>query len=194
MAMTAPKTKRGAARREMILRAAEKVFGERGFAASTIADLAREANTALGTYYIYFESKNAVFRELVLEMGTLTRRVMSDAVDGAPNRLEAERLGLRAFLGFVAERPALYRIVEEARFVDPDAYRDYFTQFAAAYQDQLERAEAAGEIRPGNAEVRAWALMGIAKNLGDQFALNGGADLDKIADEGFDLIRNGLAP
>ncbi|MBO9467910.1 TetR/AcrR family transcriptional regulator [Tropicibacter sp. R15_0] len=189
-----PKTKRGIARREMILRAAEKVFGERGFAASTIADLAREANTALGTYYIYFDSKNAVFRELVLEMGVLTRRVMADAVEGAPNRLEAERLGLRAFLGFVAERPALYRIVEEARFVDPEAYRDYFTQFGAAYRDQLERAEAAGEIRKGDAEVRAWALMGVAKNLGDRFALNGGEDLDRIADEGFDLIKNGLAP
>lgn len=191
---TQPKTKRGIARREMILRAAEKVFGERGFAASTIADLAREANTALGTYYIYFDSKNAVFRELVLEMGVLTRRVMADAVEGAPNRLEAERLGLRAFLGFVAERPALYRIVEEARFVDPEAYRDYFTQFGAAYRDQLERAEAAGEIRKGDAEVRAWALMGVAKNLGDRFALNGGEDLDRIADEGFDLIKNGLAP
>lgn len=191
---TQPKTKRGIARREMILRAAEMVFGERGFAASTIADLAREANTALGTYYIYFDSKNAVFRELVLEMGVLTRRVMADAVEGAPNRLEAERLGLRAFLGFVAERPALYRIVEEARFVDPEAYRDYFTQFGAAYRDQLERAEAAGEIRKGDAEVRAWALMGVAKNLGDRFALNGGEDLDRIADEGFDLIKNGLAP
>ena len=70
---TAPKTKRGAARREALLRAAEAVIGEQGFAASSIADITRRAETALGTFYIYFSSKEEVFRELVLEMGRLTR-------------------------------------------------------------------------------------------------------------------------
>jgi AcrR family transcriptional regulator len=195
MTVQAPKTKRGSARRQELLRSAEKVIGTKGFAAASIAEITRESNTALGTFYIYFASKNEVFHELVLEMGALTRRVMSDAVASAPNRLEAERTGLRAFLGFVAERPALYRIVEEARFIDPDAYRDYFTQFAAAYQEQLERAVEAGEIRAGDAEVRAWALMGIAKNLGDRFVLGEEQlDLDRVTDAAFAMIRDGLAP
>lgn len=190
-----PKTKRGTARRQLLLRSAEKVFGERGYAASSIADITRDSGTALGTFYIYFSSKAEVFHELVLEMGALTRRVMSDAVTSAPNRLEAERIGLRAFLSFVAERPALYRIVEEARFIDPEAYRDYFSEFAAAYREQLERAAEAGEIRDGDAEIRAWALMGIAKNLGDRFVLGEEKpDLSRVTDEAFALIRDGLAP
>ena len=192
---TAPKTTRGTARRNQVLVSAEKVIGENGFAAASIAEITRDAQTALGTFYIYFSSKEQVFRELVVEMGKLTRRVMADAVTGAPDRLEAERRGLLAFLRFVAERPSLYRIVEQARFVDPDAYRDYFNRFAAAYRDQLQKAEAAGQIRPGDAEVRAWALMGIAKNLGDRFAMGEDQrDLESIADAAFDLIRDGLAP
>lgn len=195
MTAKAPKTKRGTARRQVLLLSAEKVIGEKGFAAASIAEITRDSNTALGTFYIYFSSKAEVFHELVLEMGALTRRVMSDAVASAPNRLEAERLGLRAFLTFVSERPALYRIVEEARFIDPDAYRDYFTQFAAAYQEQLEKAAEAGEIREGDAEVRAWALMGIAKNLGDRFVLGEEQpNLERVTDEAFALIRDGLAP
>lgn len=195
MTIQTPKTKRGTARKQVLLRSAEKVFGEKGFAASSIADITRDSGTALGTFYIYFASKADVFHELVLEMGALTRRVMSDAVTSAPNRLEAERIGLRAFLSFVAERPALYRIVEEARFIDPEAYRDYFSEFAAAYREQLERAVEAGEIRDGDAEVRAWALMGIAKNLGDRFVLGEEKpDLDRVTDEAFALIRDGLAP
>lgn len=195
MTVQAPKTKRGSARRQELLRSAEKVIGTKGFAAASIAEITRESNTALGTFYIYFASKNEVFHELVLEMGALTRRVMSDAVASAPNRLEAERTGLRAFLEFVAQRPALYRIVEEARFIDPDAYRDYFNQFAAAYQEQLERAVEAGEIRAGDAEVRAWALMGIAKNLGDRFVLGEERpDLERVTDAAFAMIRDGLAP
>ncbi|KAA9007881.1 TetR/AcrR family transcriptional regulator [Histidinibacterium aquaticum] len=192
---TAPKTNRGTARRKTLLRSAEKVIGEKGFASASIAEITRDAETALGTFYIYFASKEQVFRELVVEMGTLTRRVMTDAVTGAPDRLEAERRGLLAFLRFVAERPSLYRIVEQARFVDPEAYRDYFSRFAQAYRDQLLRAEQSGEIRPGDAEVRAWALMGIAKNLGDRFVLwEERDDLDAIADAAFDMIRDGLSP
>lgn len=195
MASSAPKTKRGTARREKLLRSAERVIGEKGFAAASIADITRDGDTALGTFYIYFSSKEEVFRELVVEMGTLTRRMMTEAVAGAPNRLEAERRGLLAFLTFVAERPSLYRIVEEARFVDPDAYRAYFTGFAEAYASQLQRAADKGEISEGDAEVRAWALMGIAKTLGDRYVLWAEKpDLQTIADEGFALIRDGLKP
>lgn len=192
---TAPKTTRGTARRKQLLRSAEKVIGERGFAAASIAEITRDAQTALGTFYIYFASKEQVFRELVVEMGYLTRGVMTEAVTGSPDRLEAERRGLLAFLRFVAERPSLYRVVEQAQFVDPEAYRDYFSGFADAYRDQLEKAEAVGQVRPGDAEIRAWALMGIAKNLGERFALwEEHGDLEAIADAAFDLIRDGLAP
>ena len=190
-----PRTRRGVARREQILRAAEAMIGTQGFSAASIADITRHAKTALGTFYIYFSSKEDVFRELVLEMGQLTRSVVTRAVAGAPNRLEAERAGLKAFLQFVVERPSLYRIVEEARFVDPEAYRTYFINFAKAYAAQLEEAAAAGELRPGDAEVRAWALMGISKTLGERYVLwDDTTDIDHVVDEAFSMIRNGLAP
>ncbi|PJE35326.1 TetR family transcriptional regulator [Pseudooceanicola lipolyticus] len=194
--MTArPKTKRGAARRKKILEAAEAVIGRTGFASSSIAAITQEADTALGTFYIYFSSKEAVFRELLLEMGQLTRRALTDSIREMPNRLEAEREGIRAFLEFVAARPSLYRIVEEARYIDPDAYRAYFSTFAAAYKQRLAAATAAGEIRAGDPEIRAWALMGIAKTLGERYVLwEDNPDIDHVVDEAFRFIRHGLEP
>lgn len=190
-----PKTKRGLARREQILRAAEMVIGEQGFSAASIADITRRAETALGTFYIYFSGKEEVFRELVLEMGRLTRAMVAEAVQGATTRLEAERAGLEAFLRFVSARPSLYRIVEEARFVDPEAYKMYFTSFARAYAAQLAEAQAAGELSPGDAEVRAWALMGVAKTLGERFVLwEDAPEIDRVVDEAVALITNGLKP
>lgn len=189
----APKTKRGQTRRAQLLRAAEKVFGERGYQAASIAEITREAGASQGAFYIYFKSKEEAFRELVEEMGAMTRAVLRAAISGSGGRLEAERHGLRAFLAFVAERPALYRIVEEARFVDPPAYRAYFTGFAEAYRRQLARAARDGQIREGDAEVRAWALMGMAKTLGEKYVLwDQVEDMDRIADEAFDLLRHGL--
>ena len=190
-----PKTERGQVRRAALLQSAEKVIGTKGYSASSIADITRDAETALGTFYIYFKSKEDVFRELLLEMGRITRGMLAEAVQKAPNRLEAERAGLEAFLRFVHERPALYRIVEEARFADPDAYRAYFGSFAKAYAAQLAAASDAGELSPGDPEVRAWALMGIAKTLGDRFILwEETPDIDTVVDEGFAFIRDGLKP
>jgi AcrR family transcriptional regulator len=177
------------------LRAAEAVIGEIGFAGASIADITRKAGIAQGTFYIYFQSKDEVFRELVVEMGRLTRAFLAEAVADAPDRLTAERRGLRAFLDFVARRPALYNIVMEARVVAPDAYRDYYTTFARGYVQNLVLATREGEIRPGNAEVRAWALMGMAITLGERFAIwDSDIDLDTVVAEVFDLVENGLRP
>lgn len=190
-----PRTRRGQDTRAAILRAAEAVIGETGFAAASIADITRRAGIAQGTFYIYFQSKDEVFRELVLEMGRLTRAFLAEAVADAPDRLTAERRGLRAFLAFVADRPTLYNIVMEARFVAPDAYRAYYTTFARGYAQNLLAAAREGEIRPGDAEIRAWALMGMAITLGERFAIwDGTGDLDRVVDEVFDMLERGLKP
>jgi AcrR family transcriptional regulator len=60
-----------AARREEILDAARRVFAARGFRGTTIADIAEEARIALGTIYLYFPSKEAVFGALNHRLGEL---------------------------------------------------------------------------------------------------------------------------
>ena len=193
--IAAPKTGRGQARRAKILDAAEQVMGEQGFSSASIAEITRVAETALGTFYIYFSSKEEIFHELVLKMGLVTRAMVSEAIAGAPDRLAAERAGLEAFLRFVQSRPSLYRIVEEARFVDPDAYRSYFAEFGEAYAEGLRAAENKGEISAGDPDVRAWALMGMAKALGDRYVLwEDAPDIQHVVDEAHALICRGLAP
>jgi AcrR family transcriptional regulator len=61
------------ARPQEILEAALSVFAEKGFAAARMDDIAARAHVSKGTIYLYFESKEAVFRALV--QATLARRV-----------------------------------------------------------------------------------------------------------------------
>src|SRR5215831_9220648 len=60
--------RRKEARPSEILEAALAVFAEKGFAASRMSDIADRARVSKGTIYLYFESKEAVFRALVREM------------------------------------------------------------------------------------------------------------------------------
>ncbi|HEU4955223.1 MAG TPA: TetR/AcrR family transcriptional regulator [Gemmatimonadales bacterium] len=53
------------ARPEEILEAAKHVFGESGYAGTKLEDVARRAGVSKGTLYLYFDSKEALFREMV---------------------------------------------------------------------------------------------------------------------------------
>jgi AcrR family transcriptional regulator len=190
-----PKTRRGEATRRAILSAAERVMGTTGYTDASISEITREAGVGQGTFYIYFRGKDEIFRELVLEMGRDLRHALSEATRAAPNRLLAEKEGLRAFLEFAAGRPNLYRIIQESMFVDPEAYQAYFEAFANSYREALVKAEAAGEVSPGDAEVRAWALMGLAKYFGERYALwQEKRPIPEVVEAAYALIAQGLQP
>ena len=190
--LPAPKTRRGERTRQKILDAAQREIGRKGFAEASISTITAEAAVGQGTFYLYFRSKEDVLRELVLRMGRRLRRHLTLAIAGAPNRLEAERRGLRAFLEFVRANTDLYRVVAESQFVDPAVFQRYYQDFAASYRDGLLAAEKQGEIRKGDAEVRAWALMGISDMVGRRFALwDGKTPLKRVADAAYALIASG---
>ncbi|WP_439573360.1 TetR/AcrR family transcriptional regulator [Phreatobacter sp.] len=193
--LPAPKTQRGERTRQRILDAAEREIGARGFAEASIATITAEADVAQGTFYLYFRSKEEVLRELVLRMGRRLRHHLTRAIVGAPDRLAAERLGIHAFLEFVRANPNLYRVVAESQFVDPAIHRSYYEEFAAGYRDLLEDAAARGEIAAGDAEVRAWALMGVTDMVGRRFSLYDTSEtLDRAVEAAFDLVAHGIAP
>ena len=190
-----PKTARGEATRKAILAAAERVIGTNGYNDASIGQITSEAGVAQGTFYIYFNTKEEVFAELVLEMGRLVRHSISEATETIENRLDAEKAGLTAFLRFVRAHPDLYRIVQEALFVAPEAYREYYSKFAASYRHGLQAAVQAGHISSGDAKTRAWALMGVARALGEQLVVfNTDISIPELVDSAHDLIANGLKP
>lgn len=190
----APKTARGARTRAKILAAAEDAFGSMGYHQAGVSDITRMAGVAQGTFYTYFASKEDTLRELVRDMGLKVRAHLASEVKNANNRIEAEGLGLKAFLQYVAANPSLYRVLQEAQFVDESIYREYYEAFGRGYLRMLANATNKGEIRPGNDEVRIWALMGLSNFLGLRFALwEQDVPLDEIVDTITDLLSHGLA-
>ncbi len=189
-----PATARGEATRRKLLSAAEEEFGGKGFHAASVSSITTRANVGQGTFYLYFRSKDEVFVTLVREIGRNLRRAMREAAVGAHNRMEAERLGMDAFFEFACTHPGLYRIVQESQFVDESVYRDYYERLAKAYADDLDLSAQKGEITPGNAEVRAWALMGAAHFLGMRWCLwNRKVPPPAEVDALMDLIARGVA-
>lgn len=167
-----PLTKRGEATRRRILEAAEQVFAEHGYHEASIVKVTEEAGVALGTFYLYFDSKQAVFEALVIDLNTRVRQSMSEAMDGAVDRVDAERRGFEGFFRFTAQHPALYRVVREAEFVSPSVMQLHYDRIVAGYTAGLEAAQRDGDIDPAlDPETAAWALMGIGELIGMRFLL-----------------------
>jgi AcrR family transcriptional regulator len=69
----APRTARGEKTLRKILDAALLEFGQHGFHDSSIVGITSRAKVALGTFYTYFDSKEAVFAALVRDMSRQVR-------------------------------------------------------------------------------------------------------------------------
>lgn len=187
-----PKTQRGARTRLAIIRGAEKVFGDSGFYGARISEITRESGVALGTFYLYFSSKEEIFRALVETLNHDLRHTLSAGTQHLESRAEVEAEGLRLFLRFLQRHRKLYRIVKQAELVDPPLFRWYYQRIAEGYALGLKAAMSRGEFRRRDAELIAFALMGIGDFVGMRYVTqDGGLSDEKLADL-IDFILHGL--
>jgi AcrR family transcriptional regulator len=90
---SAPLTSRGESTRERILQSAAEVLAERGYAGTTLNEIAERANTKAGSLYYYFESREVLIREIMTRGITETIDHVQAAVDGlAPDATTQDRL------------------------------------------------------------------------------------------------------
>jgi AcrR family transcriptional regulator len=148
-----PRTARGDKTLRKILDAAAAEFGERGFHDAGITRITQRAGVALGTFYTYFDSKEAVFRALVRYFSDNVREGAGKALSGAPDQLTAEHRGLEWFLRFAREHKEIYRIIDQAEFVDPDVFRYHYESTVKRISARLEAAADRGELRPDVGEI-----------------------------------------
>ncbi|HVF93288.1 MAG TPA: TetR/AcrR family transcriptional regulator [Sphingomonas sp.] len=188
-----PRTARGRKTLRSILDAAAVEFGEKGFHEGSVSGITRRAGVALGSFYTYFDSKDAVFRALVRDMSAQVRDHVAPAVRGAADGIAAERAGLESFIAFVRGHKEIYRIIDEAEFVDPDSFRRHYATTANRIAQRLTAAATRGEVRSDVSEVHAWAIMGMNVFLGLRFGVwDQDRTPEQIADLMADFLKNGL--
>ncbi|MFN3287636.1 MAG: TetR/AcrR family transcriptional regulator, partial [Sphingomonadaceae bacterium] len=98
-----PRTARGRRTREALLEAALQEFGQKGFHATGITDITRRAGVALGSFYTWFDSKEAIYRAVIAHLTQALRDHVAPRlaqVEGAINR---EKAALAAFMAFIGE-------------------------------------------------------------------------------------------
>ena len=188
-----PRTARGRRTLRAILDAAAEEFGEKGFHEGSISGITRRAGVALGSFYTYFDSKDDVFRALVRDMSEQVREHVAPALKGAPGQIAAEQAALLAFIRFARAHKEIYRIIDEAEFVDPASFRMHYATTADRIAKRLKAAAERGEVREDVGEIHAWAIMGMNVFLGLRYSVwDEDADPEAIAGTVAAMLAHGI--
>lgn len=191
-----PKTKVGQKSFKKIIKAGKLLYSKAGYNSTSINDIISKAKVAAGTFYIYFDSKLALYLYLLDEYRHNIRRTATEATRNCLTRYEMEKAGLKAFIMYVKEDPLAYKLVWESLFVDPVIFKEYYTNFASSYINHLRPYVENGEIRDDiDLETVSYILMGISNFVGLQIVFNEKAtenDVDFVVEESMKLLNEGI--
>jgi AcrR family transcriptional regulator len=147
--------RRPEARPEEILDAALEVFGEHGFAQAKLEDVARLAGVSKGTVYLYFDSKEALFREMVHAKAVTAVRAgeaFAEAFHGSSRDLLVELLKRMYAMMRQQQLSRIIKLVQSELQRFPELARFYVQEVILPARRLVERVVeqgiAAGEFRP----------------------------------------------
>jgi AcrR family transcriptional regulator len=192
-----------AERRDEIIAAAKKVFARNGFHATTIADIAKEAELSYGSVYWYFDSKDDLFRRLIAveEYGLRTHVAIALAKSGTQfGFAEAPfRASLRATFEFFDANPATAKLL----FRDAYALDSRFDkQLGGVYErfiDDIESLIAAaqdrGDVVAAPPRLVAYMLTVLIGHMAHRrLTTDDGVSAAEAADLVVALVIKGLRP
>lgn len=157
--------------RERLLEAAVRVVAGKGYAATTVADLTREAGISRTTFYAMFEDKEACFLAAYDGVaGALVRRI-TKAYEAEERWPQRARAGLAALLEALAEEPAIARLaLVDVGAAGPAAQRRY----RAALQRLTPLFDEGRDFAPGGRSLPAntsrMAIGAVAGLIFDELA------------------------
>jgi len=192
------RNKRQEERKEQILRAAERVFAQKGFYQATVSEIAREAGVSDATIYEYFPTKEELLFTIPLDTTRQGQETMAEHLEfirGAANKLWAIAYG---YLRFYQHNPdyasvALLTLKASREFLKTEAYQ-CIRHWSRLIVDVVNEGIASGEFKAQTDPylLRALILGTIEHSVTSWLLLGRHQNLAAMADPLIDIVVNGI--
>lgn len=186
-------------KRDAILRAATVVFARNGYFNSKVSDIARAANIADGTVYLYFKSKeeilHSIFERTMTEGIEQTRARLHDCKNAKEKLRMLARLHLRR-LGADRELAIVFQVELRGSTKFMSAFSAAgFAEYLNLIRQIIEEGQRENSFRPNlNATVCAKIFFGALDEMVTNWILSErGNELEPLADVVLDVFLNGVA-
>ncbi|GAC1343079.1 MAG: hypothetical protein NVSMB29_15450 [Candidatus Dormibacteria bacterium] len=143
-------------RRDQIVAAAAAVLGRQGYGATSLKDVAREAGVAVGLLHYYFESKEQLLLEVVVDLETELTETWQGAVQGVEDPLERVVRALDRTADRCVERPEFWRLLFDLYVLGmgSEAVRTRLQAMRGRRIDEIE-----GEVRQVLGRLPTYAVI-----------------------------------
>ena len=167
----------GGGKRDRILRAAVKIFSRKGFFNSKVSEIARAAEVADGTIYLYFRNKDDLLISLFEEkMGEVVADVRRRIADGG-NALEKLKIFIGNHMDLLERESGLVEVLQVELRQSTKFLKDYtpvkFFEYLEIISDILEEGRREGVLRPDlNISIARRAIFGALDELSLTYILS----------------------
>jgi TetR/AcrR family fatty acid metabolism transcriptional regulator len=162
---------------QKIIQAAAKVFAEKGFYNSRVSEIAKEANVADGTIYLYFKNKDDILISLFEEeFGRIVENIRKE-LTREKNALDKIRRFAFAHLSIVSDTPHLAEVLgvevrQSGKFMKEYINRpfmEYLNLIRSIFVEGQESGLIRKNLTPG---VMKRALFGALDEMGRYWILS----------------------
>lgn len=176
-----------------LLDAARGVLAAKGYHATKIVDIARAAQVGVGTFYLYYPTKEALFLELVEDAVAQLKMQLDCVRASVTDPLEQARIRTMTFFRFAGDNRELFRIVFGHGASFHDVVRRCQDSFISDMRESLEVGMASGAFRKGDAAVWAQAMIGMSLQIVSWWIEQEGVPIEDVARSLSDLALHGIA-
>lgn len=158
-------------RRTQILDGARALFAQRGYHETSIQDILDAAGIARGTFYLYFDSKRAIFGQLVDDFLARIQAVVTpvDVSPGAPPPLAQLSGNVERVMAVLQSGRDMTRIIlrlAEGLDAECDAkMADFYARLIDLLTEAIDRGQRMGLVRPCDPRLAAHAALGGMKEV-----------------------------
>ncbi len=153
-------------RRTEILNAARSVFARKGFVRGIMDAIAKEAGIAKGTVYLYFRSKEEIYRAVLDYDMEFLKKDTLERIEAAKNLKDKIGAFTLARLENAEAKKEIFRIMDTesgSLSLTRSQYRRYLREPVHLLASAIEDAARRGEIRPVPSERVAWIIADMTR-------------------------------
>jgi AcrR family transcriptional regulator len=179
--------------RQIILKAARKVFAEAGYGATTVRDIIRATPLASGTFYNYFQSKEEVYQAMQDETALAIRPKLREAREKAGTVEEFISATFRTFFEFILRDDVDVRTMRHN--ADTQRMRVDTPEIIAGFdelREDIEKGITAGLFPPVDADLLMAAIVGVAFELAEHIGRRENPDAGAAAEFATALFMGGI--
>jgi AcrR family transcriptional regulator len=177
-------TPRGRERRDQLMVCAARLFAERGYHPTSVADIVAALGVGKGVFYWYFASKDELLTELLKASNHDLRKRQQHAIEGVEDPVRRIEHGIRASLDWFAEHREYFAIIQFA------ATDETFAPVLARNRDisiadtirHLKDGIVDGRIADRDPELLAHSIHGVVAELTRHALIDASVPLEEVAD------------